>query len=99
MAAYYDQRADWSGIPGHMRSGIERYVMNGVPMGGFLTAIFANDFMTAAGKADDQNRHALFAYAAFLYCHVPAGCKGSYEAISEWSAHQGLAGLGLVDAA
>lgn len=93
MGAYYDERADWSAIPGHMRGGIERYVMNGVPMGGFLTAVFANDLMTACGKADEENRHAIFSYAAFLYNHVPATCKGSYEAVEAWIGHGGVAGL------
>lgn len=92
MAAYYDERANWSGIPGHMRDGIERYVMSGVPMGSFLTAVFANDFMEAAGRADDANQAALFAYARFLYNHVPQPCKGSYDAVKSWIARGGLAG-------
>lgn len=92
MDAYYDERADWSRIPHHMRSGIELYVMRGVPMGSFLTAIFANDFMGAAGRADDENRHALFAYATFLYNHVPSQSKGSYEAVQAWIARGGIHG-------
>lgn len=90
--AYYDDHADWSVIPHHMRSGIRLYVMHGVPMGGFLTAIFANDFMEAAGRADGANRHALFGYAQFLYSSVPSSCKGSYAAIEAWKARGGLFG-------
>lgn len=92
MSEYYDPHADWSVIPHHMRGSIERYVMNGVPMGSFLTAIFANDFQEAAGRADDQNRHALFGYAQFLYNSVPSSCKGSYEAVNGWIADGGLVG-------
>jgi hypothetical protein len=92
MDAYYDNTANWSGIPHHMRGAIERYVMHGAPMGDFLRAIFANDFMEAAGRADDENQHALLAYARFLYNHVPATCKGSYEAVDAWMAQGGLVG-------
>lgn len=92
MSTYYDQHADWSTIPHHMRGGIERYVMNGFPMGSFLTAIFANDFMEAAGRADAENQHALFGYAQFLYNHVPSVCKGSYDAIEAWIARGGVEG-------
>lgn len=92
MTEYYDPHADWSAIPLHMRGGIERYVMSGVPMGSFLTAVFANDFMEAAGRADDENREALFAYARFLYNSVPSTCKGSYDAVSAWTGRGGLLG-------
>lgn len=92
MSTYYDTCADWSPIPHHMRGGIERYIMHGVPMGSFLTAIFANDFMEAAGRADDENRHALFGYAQFLYNHVPSNCKGSYGDVRAWIARGGLEG-------
>ena len=89
---YYDPSADWGLIPCHMRGGIQRYVMNGVPMGSFLTAVFANDFMEAAGRADDENRDALFGYAQFLYNCVPSTCKGSYEAVEAWIARGGING-------
>lgn len=92
MIEYCDPHADWSVIPQHMRGGIERYVMSGVPMGSFLTAIFANDFQEAAGRADDENRQALFGYARFLYNSVPSNCKGSYGAVDAWIAQGGLVG-------
>lgn len=92
MDAYYDTGADWSGIPYHCRETIRLYVMRGVPMGSFCTAIFANDFMEAAGRADDENRHALFAYAQFLYNHVPSQSKGSYEAVEAWIERGGING-------
>lgn len=91
-AEYFDPAADWSAIPHHMRGVIERYVMNGIPMGSFLTAIFANDFMEAAGRADSENILALAAYARFLYNSVPSQCKGSYEAVDQWIGQGGLSG-------
>lgn len=90
--AYYDPHADWSVIPYHMHSGIRLYVMRGVPMGSFLTAIFANDFMEASGRADDENRRALYGYAQFLYNSVPSTCKGSYDAVDAWIERGGLEG-------
>ena len=90
MTPYFDQHADWSDIPPHMRSEIERYVMVGCPMGSFLTAIFANDFMEAAGRADNENRQALFSYARFLHNSVPSQCKGSYDAVEQWIGQGGM---------
>lgn len=92
LSAYYDPSAKWSGIPEHMRGGIYRYVMHGVPMGGFLTAIFENDFMRATGKADDENRRALFEYAAFIYNHTPSQCHGSPERVDAWLERGGIRG-------
>lgn len=89
---YFDPIADWSVIPRHMHSSIRLYVMRGVPMGSFLRAIFANDFMEAAGRADDENQRALFGYAQFLYYSVPSSCKGSYEAVNSWIERGGLEG-------
>ena len=45
--------------PGHMSEGVHNSVMHGVPAGGFLMAIFRNDFMGAAGKADSTNLRCL----------------------------------------
>lgn len=92
MSYAFDPDADWSAIPYHMRGGIERYVMYGIPMGSFLTAIFANDFMEAAGRADSENQRALLAYARFLYNSVPSQCKGSYAAVDQWIGQGGLKG-------
>lgn len=92
MDDYFDPHADWSGIPHHCRETIRLYVMRGVPMGSFCTAVFANDFMEAAGRADDENQRALFAYARFLYNSAPSPCKGSYEAVEAWIAQGGIAG-------
>lgn len=92
--AYYDEKANWSLIPTHMHEGVEAYVMTGRPCGDFLTALLANDFMEAAGRADDHNLNALKGWAIFLYCHVPSGCRGSYEHVRAWIAKGGINGKG-----
>ncbi len=90
--AYYDSDANWRLIPSHMHDGVRRYVMNGEAVGDFLTAILANDFMDACGRADSMNLNALQGWAKFLYNHVPAGCRGSRDVIRKWQAGHGIAG-------
>lgn len=80
-------------IPPHMHSAVKRYVMYGIPMGSFGTALFANDFMKAVGKADSLNRKALYNWSLFIYNYVPNACHGSYEKVKEWIGHQGMKGL------
>lgn len=80
-------------IPHHMIEGIVEHVFYGTPAGGFLTKLLSNDFFGAAAAADSSNLAALPRWADFLYNHVPAGCKGSPEAVITWREHGGLAGL------
>lgn len=82
-----DTCREW-GVP-HADS-IERYVIDGVPTGGFLAAVLANDFMEAAGRADSTNSRLLREWAGVLYNGVPADCKGSHEAVANWIARGGL---------
>jgi hypothetical protein len=46
-------------IPELTRTGILRYVEQGIQPGGFLTAVLSNDLYNATGKADRQNLAAL----------------------------------------
>lgn len=78
---------NYSHLPSHMRESMRRYVENHIAPGSFLTAILANDFITAAQCADSVNEHYLFAYAAFLYNELPPTCYGSYEIVREWLRH------------
>jgi hypothetical protein len=93
QATYYDERANWSGIPDYMRGGIERYVMRGVPPGSFLSAVFANDLMGAIGKADDTNVACIQAYARFIYNHTPPNCHGNAQIVANWCDAGGLVGM------
>lgn len=67
-----------------IKDGIRHYIMEGIPMGHFLTAIFSNNLMEAAGRADDKNIKLLKEYAQFLYNYVPHGCKGSDLKVNDW---------------
>ena len=92
---YIDQQLErgFRLIPSHMHGGVKRYVLNGVPPGNFLRLLLENDFMAAAGHADEENQRALWNWAVFLYNHVPGICRGSPERVVEWMGHGGAEGL------
>lgn len=79
-------------IPQHMVGAVKRYILHGIPPGGFLTALLSNDFMGAANKADDENSAALMGWARFLYNHVPAGSFGSPARFDAWLDKGGVIG-------
>ena len=81
---YFAGLAYGCGIPEHMQEGIGLYVAMGIEPGGFLRFIFENDFVSAAGKADDHNQLVLWAYCKFLHNHAPRGCWGSPKAVQGW---------------
>lgn len=71
-------------LPVHMHGAISRYIARGIPPGSFLTAVLSNDLMGAFGKADDDNRGALFEWVRFIYQYAPVGCHGSPEKVRAW---------------
>ncbi len=75
---------DCEKIPKRMMSSINRYIEHKVPMGSFLTAVFSNDLMNTAFKADDENITLIFAYVNWIFNHAPAGCYGSPENVKQW---------------
>jgi len=77
---------DYSLIPEHTRDGLRRWVFEGVPPGGFLTAMLTNDLQGAVGKADLENIKAIPQIAMFLYNRTPAQCFGTREKMDAWPA-------------
>jgi hypothetical protein len=73
-------------VPMGLRSGIERYVEQGILPGHFLRAIISNDLKDAVQRADDDNLFMLAVYVAFFYNKCPMTCWGSKEKMLEWSA-------------
>jgi len=71
-------------IPPHMHEGLKLYVLNGVPPGGFLEAVLANDFKTAAGRADRINSKYLKEWALVVANAMPRAAQGSYENVHTW---------------
>jgi hypothetical protein len=75
---------DYNLIPEHMMEAIIRYVDRGVPLGNFLTAVFANDLFQAVARADDYNSKIIPVYVRYIYNRCPIGCNGSYQDVESW---------------
>ena len=82
-----------SQLPAHMHEGLAGYVLAGIPVGGFLTAVLHNDLFRAVSKADDANGARLRDYAIFLHCAAPAGCFGNAMKVRDWINDGGLLGI------
>lgn len=64
--------------------GLQRYVNQRVPCGGFLTAVLENNLRLAVERADDTNIWLIPVYVSWLYNHAPSDCWGSREAVTHW---------------
>lgn len=67
-----------------MRESLIAYARDGVPTGGFLEAVLANDLVGACERADDGNLRAIVAMAAFVRNELPSLCWGSRRVYSAW---------------
>jgi hypothetical protein len=77
-------------LPNHMRGGIVRYVLLGIPTGSFLKAVFSFDDEFAAHKAGSRNLPHLDAFFEFVENECPADCQGSADVVGKWSNQNGL---------
>ena len=82
---------DFHKIPSYMLGGIGRYLVWGIRPGGFLEAVFTNDFKLAVTRADAENSTRLREYA-FLLFQLPGNVAGSFEVYERWISQGGLAG-------
>jgi hypothetical protein len=71
-------------IPAHCRDGLRDYLRYGLPPGHFLQAVLSNDLREACGRADDENRSALYDYVYVLYNYAPGDAWGSPEKVRAW---------------
>lgn len=71
-------------IPGYMRGGLERYLVEGIEPGGFLMAVLENDFKGAVARADRTNQVYLVNYGQLLYNFLPRDAHGSPEKVKAW---------------
>lgn len=74
----------YSLIPEHMMVSMNLYVKERKPMGGFLTAIFANDLQKSIARADADNLKLISSYVSYIYWELPSECCGSYEKVNKW---------------
>jgi hypothetical protein len=77
-------------IPEHCRASMKAYIERGVPLGGFLSSIVANDLVLAAQQADQHNIYRLKDYALFLHGEAPSEAWGSAKAYQSWVKRGGL---------
>jgi len=71
-------------IPKRTLDEIGRYVEDRIPTGGFMKAVLENNLMESFGKADLENRWALFEIMSYLYSDVPMVAWGSPERVQIW---------------
>lgn len=83
-----DMRLHHNLIPSHMHDAVRLYILYGIHPGDFVYAIFSNDFIAAASRADDLNQHALFGWACLVY-NLPIGARDP----DAWMERKGWAGI------
>ncbi len=71
---------------GDVKRALVLYVKDGVPLGGFLTAVVCNDLREAFCRADYENRRQMFEIVRYLHNDCPAVCWGSKTAHEKWMA-------------
>ena len=80
----YEDRFNYDFIPKFHMECMLSYVNDGIPMGGFLTALFANDLSRTFSRSDEENFEIIPVYVSFIHNEVPSTCHGSYEIVKEW---------------
>jgi hypothetical protein len=80
-------------IPRHMHDGIIRFVLRGVPPGGFAMSVLGNDLSGAIQRADRINIHHLKAWVSFVHNDLPANSCGNPEKVTHWIQQGGLLGI------
>jgi len=80
-------------IPNHMVDGLKNYVLRGIRPGSFLTAVMANYFKEACGRADMINSNNLSNWACIVVNAVPSEAQGSYEKVEKWIEYRGQIAL------
>lgn len=71
-------------VPADLHGGLIRYILDGVPTGGFLLAVLSNDLRQACDRADHVNKLYIAQIVGFLNTHAPADCWGSAERVVAW---------------
>ena len=66
-------QALWAEIPAHLRPALARLFLQGIPPGGFITAVIRNDLSDAACRADEHSLAALGYVGLFLALYPNIG--------------------------
>ena len=83
---YHLDRLDFQyyNVPDHTKGALERYILRGIPPGGFLEAVLSNDLKGAFARADIENRNAMYEIVTWIHNYAPSGCWGSKDRVNEW---------------
>lgn len=73
-------------VPGHLRGGLSRYLLDHLRPGQFLQSVLSNDLRMTIGRADDTSLAHLRSIVQFLTMVAPAPSWGSVEALEAWIA-------------
>ncbi len=95
--AYRDAFPHWADdfdrlIPQHMRGAVERYILYGIPPGGFLCAVVSGDLNGAIMRADHVNKSNLENYCHFFHWAAPSECHKDAESLAAWIDQGGVIG-------
>jgi hypothetical protein len=75
-------------LPVSILFGLRRYGHCHVPVGGFLTAVLANDLFESVCRADEDNYAALRSIVNYVYNCMPSPCHGSREKVAAWTSER-----------
>jgi hypothetical protein len=71
-------------ISDYTQGALERYVLDRLPPGGFLTSVLANDLFMAVNRADQWNSQTLKDICNWIHDRAPPDCWGSYEIVQKY---------------
>lgn len=71
-------------IPEYMKEALDRYVNQKIMPGSFLQAVLCNDLFGAMGRADSNNRAALYSIVQYIYNELPSNSWGSAKIVKEF---------------
>lgn len=71
-------------VPEHLEAGLRCYILEGCPVGDFLSAVIDNDLQEAIGRADEESAANLKAIVGYLYNEALGKCWGSREKRLAW---------------
>ncbi len=77
-------------LPYLVRPGLRRYLIDGQPVGHFLTALLANDLAETVWRADPDNLLLLKDFMLFLKWHAHSDSYGTPEKVTAWKKQGGL---------
>jgi hypothetical protein len=83
-------------VPKGLHGGIERWITDRMPPGGFLQSVIANDLREAFARADQNSTAHMKDIVAFFYNEAPSTCWGSPEALVSWCDPKYYGAIGMV---